>query len=186
LTAFISRRTAKESTSKLNRSLPGLLNRNHRERVSQSKFIIEPNLDMVDAILLKLHAAQHVDVRNIRVQGGEGELELALRYGLLIVAAKNKRFLNKLSGASAPTRPEAKLKEANRERRGRDHSENPDERLLSANLCPHILTSDRRLQIRWDHLGHASMRKPAAENQNSHDKGEGDSIIAKDLHAVTF
>jgi hypothetical protein len=47
----------KELTSKLTRSLPGLLNADYRQRVSQSKFIIEPNLDVVDPILLKLDAA---------------------------------------------------------------------------------------------------------------------------------
>jgi hypothetical protein len=64
----------KELTSKLTRSLPGLLNADYRQRVSQSKFIIEPNLDVVDPILLKLDAAQDVDVRNVRIQSGQGEL----------------------------------------------------------------------------------------------------------------
>jgi hypothetical protein len=109
-----------------------------------------------------------------------------LSYGLLIVAAKNKRFLDKLSGTSAPSRPEAKLKESNWQRMSGNHSEDPNERLLSANLCPHILASDRRLQIRRDHLSHVSMSEPTAKNKNSYHNGERDSIIAKDLHAMAL
>ena len=69
---------------------------------------------------------------------------------------------------------------------GRNHSEYPYERLLSANLCADILARYRRLQIRRDYLSHLSMSKPTAKNQNSHHYREGDSIIAKDLHAMPF
>jgi hypothetical protein len=146
----------KESTYRLTGTLSGLLNTNHRQRISESKFIIEPNLDVINTVLLKLYAAQHVDIRNIGIQCREGEFQLTLSYGLLVVAAKNKRLLNKLSGAAAPSRPKAKLKESNRQCMSGDHPEDPNQRLLSANLGPDVLAGYRGLQVRRDYLGHVS------------------------------
>ncbi len=77
-------------------------------------------------------------------------------------------------------------KKSNRQRMSGNHSEDANERLLSANLCPHILASDGRLQIRRNHLGHVLMSDPTAKNKNSYHNGECDSIIAKDLHAVAL
>ena len=105
---------------------------------------------------------------------------------MLVVAAKNKRFLDKLSGAATPSRPKAKFEKSDRQRRSGYHSENTNQRLLSANLGPDILAGYRGLQVRRDHLGHVSVSEPTAKNKNSHHNGERDSIIAKDLHAVAL
>ena len=53
---------------------PGrLLNANDGQRKSYFQFAIETNLDMVNTILLKLHAAKDVNVRDIRVQRRKSE-----------------------------------------------------------------------------------------------------------------
>jgi len=66
-TASIYRTMGKQLTSSLSRSLSGLLHANYRQRISQSKFIIETNLDVVNPVVLELHATEHVDIRNIGI-----------------------------------------------------------------------------------------------------------------------
>ena len=103
---------------------------------------------MVDTILLELHAAKDVNVRDVGVQRRKRELQLALGNRLFVVAAKNKRLFNELTRAAAPARPEAKLKKAYGKHMGGNHPEDPDERLLAADFSPHILTKYGGLEIR--------------------------------------
>jgi hypothetical protein len=42
-----------------------VLNANHGQREPHLEFIVETNLDMINAILLKLHAAEDVDVCDV-------------------------------------------------------------------------------------------------------------------------
>lgn len=103
---------------------------------------------MVDTILLELHAAKDVNIRDVGVQRRKREPQLALSDGLFVLAAKDKRLFNELTHAAAPARPEAKLKKAYGKHMGGNHSEDADERLLAADFSPHILTKYGGLEIR--------------------------------------
>ena len=55
-----------------------LLNANDGQEVPNLKFVIESDLDVVNAISLELYAAKDVDIRRIRIQGGQSESQFAL------------------------------------------------------------------------------------------------------------
>ena len=103
---------------------------------------------MVDAILLELHAAKDVNIRDVGVQRRKRKPQLALSDRLFVLAAKDKRLFNELTRAAAPARPEAKLKKPYGKHMGGNHPEDPDERLLAADFCTHILTKYGGLEIR--------------------------------------
>lgn len=116
-----------------------MLNANDGQGIANLKFVIESDLDVIDAISLELYAAKDVDIRHIRIQGGQTESQFALGDGLLVIAREDKRFLSKISDAAAPSRPEAKFEKSNGHRVCGNHSEDTNERLLTPDLCAHVL-----------------------------------------------
>lgn len=116
-----------------------LLNANDGQGVPNLKFVIESDLDVVNAISLELYAAKDVDIRHIRIQGGQSESQFALGDGLFVIAREDKRFLSKISGAAAPSRPEAEFEKSNGHRVCGNHSEDANERLLTADLRAYVL-----------------------------------------------
>ena len=136
--------------------LSRLLNPDHRQWKAHLQFAVEMDLHMINAILLKLHSAEDVDIRHMSFQGRKRELYFALRETLIVLAAEDQRLLQKVPSAAAPARPQIEFEETDGERQGWDNSEDANERLLPADFGAHVFTKYGGLEIWEDQpLGHA-------------------------------
>lgn len=134
-----------------------LLDRNDRERKAEAELAIDPDLDRIDAVFLKLEPAENVHVRRVSIQGRKGELNLALGNRILIIGIEDQRVLIELPDSAAPSSPQAKLEKPDRHHRGGNDSHNADEGLLPAGLLADVLAENAGLEVRQDFLGHRSI-----------------------------
>jgi hypothetical protein len=74
-----------------------LLHLNNRQRKTQPQFVFQVNLDMMHAVLLKLHSAKIMDVGSVAFHLFEHKLDLRLRDYLLFVHSNEARFLAKFA-----------------------------------------------------------------------------------------
>src|SRR5437763_1504571 len=119
-----------------------------RQRKSKLQFVFEINLNVVQSVLLKLHAAKVMHVRGVTFHLFQHELDFRLRDHLLFIYANDARFLPKFSRATAPAAPDTQTHVIDRQRGRRDHAEYTDEGLHAIDLAPHILANDGALQVR--------------------------------------
>src|ERR1044072_8425989 len=84
-----------------------LLHLNHRQRKTQPQFVFQINLDVMHAVLLKLHAPKIMNVGGVAFHLFQHKLDLRLRDYLLFVHAYKAGSLAKLTGTAAPAGPNA-------------------------------------------------------------------------------
>lgn len=123
------------------------LHGHHGKGNSETDLVVNLDLDMISAELLKLDSAEEVDVGGVGGEIREGEGHLRLSDGLVLLGIVDQAFLHKASAAAAPTGPETKFEEADRKSRGGNRPKNADQGLLSADLRPDILAEECRLEI---------------------------------------
>lgn len=126
------------------------INLDDGEGNAEADLIIELDLDMVSAIFLKLHTAKEMDIGGMGVEIGEGEGNLSLSDGLILLGIVDEAFLNEVTTAATPPRPEAEFEKSNRELRCRDHAEHTDKCLLTTDLSSYIFAENGSLQIGKD------------------------------------
>ena len=134
-----------------------LLDGNDRERKAEAELAIDPDLDRIDAVFLKLEPAKNVHVGRVSIQGRKRKLHLALGYRVFIIGIEDQRVLIELSDSAAPSSPQAKLEKPDRHHRGGNDSHNADEGLLPAGLLADVLAENAGLEVRKNFLGHWSI-----------------------------
>jgi hypothetical protein len=129
------------------------LDSNDRQRKAQPQFLLQINLHVVQAELLKLDAAKIMNVGRVAFHFFEFELDLGLRQNVLLVDAHDARSLLEFPGAAAPTRPNAESHVIDRERRRSDHVEHADQSVHPVELATNVLAQHAALQIGENRLG---------------------------------
>src|SRR5947207_4247090 len=81
------------------------------------------------------------------------EVNLRLRYDLLLIYANNARFLPKFARAAAPTRPDAEPDVIDWQSRRRNYTQHANECLHSVDLAAYVLAKNSALQIRKNNVG---------------------------------
>ncbi len=98
---------------------------------------------MINSILGKLHAAENMDVRDMRLQFRQENFTSLWAIGSSSSEPRMNERLQKFASSPAPARPEAELEEPDWERSGRgNHVDHADQGLLAAEFRPHILAKD--------------------------------------------
>jgi hypothetical protein len=148
------------------------------QRKTEAQFILQINLNVMEAKLLKLHAAKVMNVGGMAFHLLQRKLNFSFSEDILLVHSHDSRALLEFSGATTPTRPDAKPHIINRQRRRRDHVEHSHERVHPVELAPHVLAKHAALQIREDRLGRLHLNKTASE-ENDQNNPEDDSVNRK-------
>ena len=112
----------------------------HGQRVTKNQLTIQNDLNMMYAKLLELHSREQVHIRHISLQFLQLKVDVRFRYDLHFLDAENPRGLAKLAETATPSRPQAKLQQANRKCRSRKYVDYSHERLKAVQLLPNILT----------------------------------------------
>src|SRR4030095_1255510 len=107
--------TSPRSWTLPNSTRRALLHLNHRQRKPQPQFVFQIYLDMMHAVLLKLHAAEIMDIGRVAFHLFEHKFDLRLRDDLLFIHAYDARSLAEFAGAAAPAGPYAEPKIVNRQ-----------------------------------------------------------------------
>src|SRR5947207_5159124 len=92
----------------------------HRQREAHPQFVFQINLHVMQAVLLKLHAAKVVNIGRVAFHLLQNKFYFCLRDDLLFVNANDAGFLPKFSRSTAPARPDAKPDVVDRQSRRRD------------------------------------------------------------------
>ena len=72
------------------------------QRKAQTQLVLKKNLNVMQAELLKLNAAEVVDIRGVPFHFLQFKFHLGLCNYLLLARANNPRFLPESPGAAAP------------------------------------------------------------------------------------
>jgi hypothetical protein len=132
------------------------LQRQNRKGKSKPELAIDFDLNRVNALAGELDSTEDMNIRGMGIESGEMKLNLACRDGFLVFGIQDGGMLDELADATTPSRPKTKLEKTEWDRRGGNHTDDANERLLAARLLPHILAQDAGLQIGQNHFGHVA------------------------------
>src|SRR5689334_21971130 len=100
---------------------------------------------MMEPVLLELDPAKVVDVSRVPFHFFEDKFHLRLSDDLLFIHSDNARSLLKLSGATAPTRPNTEPHIVNRQNGSRDNVDDANERLHPVEFAADIFAKHAAL-----------------------------------------
>jgi hypothetical protein len=82
---------------------------NDRKRIAKDKLVIQKYLNMVQAVLSKLDAGEHVHVGHVPVEFFQLKFDVRFGHELHFLDTKDPGYLAKFAESAAPARPETEL-----------------------------------------------------------------------------
>jgi hypothetical protein len=82
---------------------------NDRKRIAKDKLVIQKYLNMVQAVLSKLHAGEHVHVGHVTVEFFQLKFDVRFGHDLHFLDTKDPGYLAKFAEPAAPARPETEF-----------------------------------------------------------------------------